>query len=223
MSDASSTSLMLALEAATAMGSVAVVRGGEVLARREVAMRSGAEEHLLPAIDDALREAGATSRDLARIACGAGPGSFTSLRVSASLAKGLAFAHGIPMYALPSLALIAGDASLADGLYLAVIDALRGDVFAGAYRRDNGEVTELEPVRLVPRAALEHEAALLHAVVIGPEEQPRTQPRAVNIVRCGAWLALAPVPLAAWEPDYGRLAEAQVKWEQAHGRPLAVS
>src|SRR5512142_1116199 len=112
--------LTLALEAATSIGSVAVFRGRELLASREVAMRSGAEEHLLPAIDDALRQAGATTRDLACVVCGAGPGSFTSLRVSASLAKGLAFAEGIPLFAVPSLALIAADATLANGAYLAV-------------------------------------------------------------------------------------------------------
>ena len=33
--------------------------------------------------------------------------------------------------------------------------------------------------------------------------------------------ATAAADLAAWEPAYGRLAEAQVKWEAAHGRPLA--
>jgi tRNA threonylcarbamoyladenosine biosynthesis protein TsaB len=59
--------------------------------------------------------------------------------------------------------------------------------------------------------------------VIGPEERPRTYPRAASIMRLGVWLAQPPVSLAAWEPDYGRLAEAQVKWEQAHGRPLSVS
>jgi tRNA threonylcarbamoyladenosine biosynthesis protein TsaB len=215
--------LTLALEAATSVGSVAILRDGELLASREVAMRSGAEEHLLPAIDESLREAGLTTRDLARIVCGAGPGSFTSLRVSASLAKGLAFAGDLSLYAVPSLALIAADASLADGAYVAVLDALRGDVFAAAYARAGGEVTELAPVRLVPRDSLAREAAQLQATVIGPEERPRTPPRAANIVRLGAWLALPPVSLAAWEPDYGRLAEAQVKWEQAHGRPLPVS
>jgi tRNA threonylcarbamoyladenosine biosynthesis protein TsaB len=215
--------LTLALEAATSIGSVAVLREGELLASREVAMRSGAEEHLLPAIDDSLREAGATVRDLARVVCGAGPGSFTSLRVSASLAKGIAFAQGIALYAVPSLALIAADASLGDGIYLAVLDALRGDAFAAAYSRANDEVTELAAVRLVPRDSLAREAARLQATVIGPEERPRTNPRAANMVRLGAWLAQPPVPLAAWEPDYGRLAEAQVKWEQAHGRPLSVS
>ena len=218
-----SGALTLAIEAATSTGSVAILDNGELLASREVAMRSGAEEHLLPAIEAALGEAGATTRDLSRIVCGAGPGSFTSLRVSASLAKGIAFAHALPLFAVPSLALIAADPSLADGTYIAVIDALRGDVFAGTYLRAGSAVTESEPVRLVARDALAHEAAVLRASVIGPEEHPRTPPRAANVMRLGAWLALPPVSLAAWEPDYGRLAEAQVKWEQAHGRPLPVA
>ncbi|HEV7703258.1 MAG TPA: tRNA (adenosine(37)-N6)-threonylcarbamoyltransferase complex dimerization subunit type 1 TsaB, partial [Gemmatimonadaceae bacterium] len=115
-----SGALTLALEAATSTGSVAILRDRDVLAHREVAMRSGAEEHLLPAIDAALGEAGATTRDLGRIVCGAGPGSFTSLRVSASLAKGIAFAHSLPLFAVPSLALIAADPMLADGTYLAI-------------------------------------------------------------------------------------------------------
>lgn len=67
--------LTLALEAATSTGSAAVLRDDELLATREVAMRGGAEEHLLPAIDAALGEAGITSRDLGRIVCGAGPGA----------------------------------------------------------------------------------------------------------------------------------------------------
>jgi tRNA threonylcarbamoyladenosine biosynthesis protein TsaB len=43
-----------------------------------------------------------------------------------------------------------------------------------------------------------------------------------NAVACVALaIAAGPVDLARWEPMYGRLAEAQVKWEAAHGRPLA--
>lgn len=215
--------LTLALEAATSIGSVAVLRGSELLASREAVMRGSADEQLLPAIDAALSEAGATSRDLARIVCGAGPGSFTSLRVSASLAKGLAFAHSIPLFSVPSLALIAADQKLADGVYVAVLDALRDELFAAAYLRAGDEVTEVAPLRLVQRGSLAHEAAELHATVIGPQEHPRTIPRAANVMRLGAWLALPPVSLAAWEPDYGRLAEAQVKWEIAHGRALPVA
>lgn len=217
-----SGALTLALEAATSVGSVAVLREHELLASREVAMRGGAEERLLPAIDAALAEAGATTRDLARIVCGAGPGSFTSLRVAASLAKGIAFVHALPLYAVPSLALIAADVSLADGSYIAVIDALRNEMFAGAYARAGDVVTELSPIRLMPRDEIAREAESQHAVVVGPEEQPRTPPRAESVIRLSAWLELPPVSLSAWEPDYGRLAEAQVTWERAHGRPLTV-
>jgi tRNA threonylcarbamoyladenosine biosynthesis protein TsaB len=217
-----SGALTLALEAATSTGSVAVLRGNEILASREVAMRGGAEERLLPAIDDALAEAGATTRDLARIVCGAGPGSFTSLRVAASLAKGIAFAHALPILAVPSLALIAADASLADGSYIAVIDALRDELFAGIYLRAGDAVTEVAPIRLLDRNSIEREAESRHASIVGPEERPHTPPRAENIVRLAAWLDLPPVSLSAWEPDYGRLAEAQVTWERVHGRPLTV-
>lgn len=217
-----SGALTLALEAATSTGSVAVLRGRELLSSREVAMRGSAEERLLPAIDSALAEARATTGDLARVVCGAGPGSFTSLRVAASLSKGIAFARGLPLFAVPSLALIAADPSLADGSYLAVIDALRDEMFAGMYRRAGDAVTELSPIRLMHRDELVREAEVQHAIVIGPEEQPRTPPRAANVVRLSAWLAMPPVSLVDWEPDYGRLAEAQVTWERVHGRPLAV-
>jgi len=217
-----SGALTLALEAATSNGSVAVLRGSELLASREVAMRGGAEERLLPAIDAALAESHATTHDLARIVCGAGPGSFTSLRVAASLAKGIAFAHALPLFAIPSLALIAADALLADGIYIAVIDALRDELFAGMYAREGDSVTEVAPIRLLDRNAIESEAEACRASIVGPEERPRTPPRAENIVRLAKWLDVPSVSLAAWEPDYGRLAEAQVKWEQAHGRPLSV-
>ena len=186
-------------------------------------MRGGAEEHLLPAIGEALTEVGATTRDLERVVCGAGPGSFTSLRVSASLAKGIAFAHSIPLFAVPSLALIAADASLGDGTYVAILDALRSEVFAALFNRENEQVSQVGSVRLVHRDALAHEVIVMQAILVGPEEHPRTLPRAASCVRLGAWLARPPVSLASWEPDYGRLAEAQVKWEIAHGRPLPAA
>jgi tRNA threonylcarbamoyladenosine biosynthesis protein TsaB len=217
-----SAMLTLALEAATSTGSVAVLRGDALLASREVTMRGSAEERLLPAIDAALAEGGVTVRDLSRVVCGAGPGSFTSLRVAASLAKGIAFAGSLPLFAVPSLALIAADASLGDGVYLAVIDALRDEMHVGTYERSGNTVTELAPVRLMHRDAVAREADTRRAVIAGPEEKPRTPPRAENIVRLPSWLALEPVSLASWEPDYGRLAEAQVVWERTHGRPLAV-
>ena len=96
-------SLTLALDASTYAGSVAVLRGARVVAERTVAMRGEHEERLMPAVVAALGEAGAVPRAVARVVCGAGPGSFTSLRIAASIAKGVAEGSGATLLAVPSL------------------------------------------------------------------------------------------------------------------------
>jgi hypothetical protein len=59
--------------------------------------------------------------------------------------------------------------------------------------------------------------------IVGPGQEIDVHPHArgvapilASIIESGA------VRLASWEPDYGRLAEAQVRWEAAHGRPLTT-
>jgi hypothetical protein len=59
--------------------------------------------------------------------------------------------------------------------------------------------------------------------IIGPGQQIDAHPHARGVAPLLASLiANGPVNLEAWEPDYGRLAEAQVRWEAAHGRRLAT-
>ena len=103
--------LTLALEAATSTGSRrGAARRARCSRQREVAMRGGAEERLLPPWMPRSRRRGVASRDLARIVCGAGPGSFTSLRVAGVASRrGSRSRTRIPLFAVPSLALIAAD------------------------------------------------------------------------------------------------------------------
>ena len=55
----------------------------------------------------------------------------------------------------------------------------------------------------------------------GGEGEIRSRPRANGVARIeGLLAARGPVDVRSWEPAYGRLAEAQVRWESAHGRPL---
>jgi hypothetical protein len=57
--------------------------------------------------------------------------------------------------------------------------------------------------------------------VIGPGQQVDAHPHARGVAPIlASVMESGPVDLASWEPDYGRLAEAQVRWEAAHGRPL---
>lgn len=216
--------LTLALDAAMYTGTVAVIAGADVVAVEEVAMRGEREERLMPAVAAALAGAGAAVRDVQRIVCGAGPGSFTSLRIAAAIAKGIATATGAPLYAVSSLALIVAGSPAAGepGRYLAVLDAMRGEAYVGGYEvGDGGAIEEIAPLALVPRAEVDSCAERLGARAIGPGERLVAHPHARGVARLGAWLARSgPVSLAEWEPAYGRLAEAQVRWERAHGRPL---
>lgn len=218
--------ITLVIEAATYAGSVALVNGTRLLGERSVAMRGRDSEALMPAVAEVLAEASVPLPQLERIVCGAGPGSFTSLRIAGGIAKGLAFAAGLPLVPVSSLALlVASHEPLAPGRYLAAIDALRGEHYvAGFDVASQGEVTSVDPVTLVPSPALEEYASRSGAelMVAGATSGGAVAPQARAAVRLTKLIAAtAPADLAAWEPAYGRLAEAQVKWEAAHGRPLA--
>lgn len=217
--------ITLALDASTYRGTVAVLEGDRVVVHGTVAMRGRDEERLMPAVDEAIRGAGASLKEVHRVVCGAGPGSFTSLRIAASLAKGIAVGRDIPLYAISSLALIvAGNVS--DGprgirRYLAVLDALRGESYAAEFEHDAGVVRQVSDMRLIAGLEVEAVGETLGARPVGPEQADHWQPHARGVALLESTLAEAgPVNLAAWEPIYGRMAEAQVKWEAVHGRAL---
>lgn len=215
----------LALDAAAGPGTIALLRDGALVAERTVEMRSATEERFFPAVLALLAEAAVEVGGLDRIVAGAGPGSFTALRVVGAIAKGLCEGTGIPLYGIPSLALIpAGDASAREGRYLATLDALRGERYAALVSLDAaGDVGAHDPLGLVTVDALAARAAALGAVCIGPDEAMVASPHARGVARCAALISAGgPVDLASWEPVYGRLAEAQVKWEATHGRPLVA-
>lgn len=217
--------LTLALDAAASVGTVAVLHDGVLAAERTVEMRSDGAERYFPTILDALKEVGAGTRDLERIVCGAGPGSFTSLRVAGAIAKGIAMGIDRPLFGLPSLALIV--ASSAETMtpgsrWLATLDAMRDDRYLALVEvGEAGALVSVQSLGLAPAATLDARATALGARLVGADETCPAMPHARGIVRCLHLLAaLPPSDLDSWEPVYGRLAEAQVRWETAHGRTL---
>ena len=181
----------------------------------------------MPAVAACLDEVRVDRSEIAQIVCGSGPGSFTSLRVAGSVSKGLAAGLGIPLYAVSSLLLSVTGAKppAPNGEYLSVLDAMRGEFYSAHI-----VVTGDEPARQTdaPRIISDeelHELANMnsHLLVIGPGQPIDAHPHARGVAQLlESLLRSGPVDLAAWEPDYGRLAEAQVKWEAAHGRPLTA-
>ena len=217
----------MALDASTYAGSVAVFSDKTLLAERTLSHVSGPvqgtrEEGMMPAVAAAMSEARVQPRDLDRVLCGAGPGSFTSLRIAASIAKGFAHSLDIPLYSVSSLLLIAAGAPVTPRPVIAAISAMRGEFYAADFHVTCDAVTETNAPRIIEDAALrayasDRSAALLIAGFDGVNP---------TISAVGPFLDHVfdrpPVDLGSWEPTYGRLAEAQVRWEKASGRPLTA-
>ena len=217
--------ITLVLEASTYAGSAALVEGVRVIAERRVAMRGREHEALMPAVAELMTAAGIGPSTIGRVVCGAGPGSFTSLRIAAAIAKGIALAGGCPLVPVSSLALlVASREPFTPGRYLAAIDALRGEHYVALFEvTERGEVRALGPELRVASSDVLERASQHEAVAVGPgrEGLVHVDPLAASAARLGALIDATPAAdLAAWEPAYGRLAEAQVKWEAAHGRSL---
>lgn len=207
--------ITLVLDASTYRGTVAVFRDRVLASRGHAVMRGAHAEALMPAVAEALAQAGVKVEELDRVVCGEGPGSFTSLRIAASIAKGLCLGRGIPLYAVSSLGLAAAATSEA-GRFVVAIDALRDEWYAAVFERDrSGSLLQRSPVSLVSKTDIDAFAAGLGRTILNAEPDSRACAALFEeIERRG------PIDLDRWEPSYGRLAEAQVKWEAAHGRPL---
>ncbi|MBL0940800.1 MAG: tRNA (adenosine(37)-N6)-threonylcarbamoyltransferase complex dimerization subunit type 1 TsaB [Gemmatimonadaceae bacterium] len=222
---------VLILEAATSAGSVALLQDGAPDVVRLVTMGVGREDHLFPAIQSVLAERGVSPSALGAVVCGAGPGSFTSLRIAAALAKGLAHGGNVPLYAVPSLALAAGalPADAPAGRYVVHADALRGERYAlPVIRSDDGMIAPAGELARVSVDALATTSTSAERIAVGPPiadlvSDWHVDPSAGALRLVGGAWREASVSLADWEPDYGRLAEAQVKWEAAHGTTLPAS
>lgn len=216
----------LAIDASTYVGTVAVLRHGQLLSDASAAMRGRDAEALMPAVADCLSRAKAQPLELSRVVCGSGPGSFTSLRIAASIAKGMAAAANCPLFAVSSLALLAvADGALQPGNYLAVLDALRGEAYVAGYAiAAGGGVSMILSERLVRQEAVEQIAASIDAISVGHEPSIQRAPHARAVRLLESLIAeTGSVSLADWEPRYGRKAEAQMRWEAAHQKPLPVT
>ncbi len=214
----------LVIEAATDAGSVAVFRGDVLLADALLTLRLRGEERLMPAVAETLARAAVLPHQVRRIVCGGGPGGFTSLRIAASIAKGMSESLGADLWMASSLALVVAGcpATLASGAYLACLDAMRGEWYAQPFWVDeSGFVSPTGERALLAREALADEGIRLGAQLVGPTMPMDATPHARGLPRLTPGALLGLVDHLSWEPDYGRLAEAQVKWEQRHGRALA--
>lgn len=128
---------VLALDTATENCSAALLADGQLTARERLLER-GHAENILGMIDEVLAEAGASLAGLTAIAFGRGPGSFTGVRLAASVTQGLAHGGGVPVVPVSDLAAVAQRVLADDAAAQRVLvcnDARMREVYWGCFAR----------------------------------------------------------------------------------------
>jgi tRNA threonylcarbamoyladenosine biosynthesis protein TsaB len=140
-----------ALETSTEWCSVALWRDGEIAG---VERRAGNRhsELALPMLENLLKRSGLAPAELDAIAFGAGPGSFTGLRIACGVAQGLAFASGIPVLGVSTLEALAEESGAPR--VVACIDARMREVYYAALERQPRGWREAIPPQCVAPAAM---------------------------------------------------------------------
>lgn len=135
---------ILALDTATESCSAALLMDGRMTARERLLER-GHAECILGMIDEVLAAAGVSLADLTAIAFGRGPGSFTGVRLAASVTQGLAHGAGVPVVPVSDLGAVAqrvlGEDETAERV-LVCNDARMHEVYWGCFARSAGGLAE---------------------------------------------------------------------------------
>ncbi len=146
--------MLLAVDTSTAQVGLALYDGAQVIG--EYAWRSSQRHtvELAPAIFELLTRCGLTMEEVRALGVALGPGSFTSLRVGLSLVKGLALARHLPLVGIPTLDILAAAQALSRVPLAVAIQAGRGRLALGWYKRSKNGWQARGPARVVTVAAL---------------------------------------------------------------------
>lgn len=210
---------LLALDASTEIASVAVMVGEELFSEEQGSQKTHAQL-LLPMIDRLLIQAGLQLHQLDGIVFGCGPGSFTGLRIACSIAKGLAYAHNLPLIPVSCLGSIAYSArevtKNTNSSILAVLDARMHEMYWSYFSKDKWmAVDRVNPVQEIQIP--EEQEVVLAGVGIdvywaGFPEQIKSKisskltiyPNAAAMIRLAQRAVIKPVSVAEAQPLYVR-------------------
>lgn len=222
---------ILAIDSSTKVMGVAVFDDGKLLCEYVTNTKLNHAVRLMPAIEQALDEAGIKPAALDRIAVTQGPGSYTGIRIGVTIAKTMAWTLKKDLVGVSTLACMAQNGSYFSGLVAPFFDARRDRVYAGLYQ---GE-TSVTPDRIVAvddwlnELQKQNESILFLGQDLEQfrgriEEKLGNQaafsPSSLNLPRPSelARLAIELPPVDSIEdfvPEYLQMAEAEAKWQAA--------
>ena len=144
------TPILLHIETATDVCSVALSRGSEIIGLKEEAGGNNHAKNLLPFVDEVLKQSGVSMSEINGVAVSIGPGSYTGLRIGVSTAKGIAYTASIPVMVVSTLESIAQGAkalwseNASEPVQIVpMIDARRMEVFTTRFTYDMQPLEEV--------------------------------------------------------------------------------
>lgn len=120
----------------------ALLKNDEVICERYVDGQNDHAKNIVKIVEDMYCAAGITARDVTKVVCGIGPGSYTGVRMAVTLAKMMGVFMKCDVYKISTLQLMASGTK---GKALCAIDARRGNSFSARFV--DGEYTDSEAVR----------------------------------------------------------------------------
>ena len=233
--------IWLGIETANAPLSVAIVKDGKVVAEVVQNIKLTHSAGAMPAVEKILEKAGLKAADLDAIAVSEGPGSYTGVRMGATLAKTLAWTLKKPLVGVSSLKALAANVSLFNGLICPIFDARRSNLYTAVYKGTNLETVmedyhdhidglllhlkELgEPVLFVGVDVDVFWDKIVAVLGSNAYRAPYSNdlPRASEVIRLASEGELPSIEATHhFVPQYKRIAEAEANWlkeqkEKAH-------
>jgi len=134
---------ILAVDTSSLVQSIALMRDERLLAERVIRSHAGHASALLGAIDGVLADGGVALSEVDLLAVGAGPGSFTGLRIGLASLKAVAFVRRLPLVSVSSLEALAWGVGAAVGRVVPLFDARKGQLYASVFQAGGGELVRL--------------------------------------------------------------------------------
>ena len=155
---------ILSIDACAEIISIALI-DGEIVTEQSFPSGKDYSGNILPEIEILLNKSNLKIQDIQGVAFGAGPGSFTGIRIACGIAYGIAYAHKLPIFGVNTLEALAMLSSCENTI--ASIDARMGQVYLGIYQNRNSLLTSLVEPGLFNPSELPSPPKIKNATIIG--------------------------------------------------------
>lgn len=227
--------MLLAIDTSSLVLSCALAEEDRLIAEWTVQKRLTHSEQLIPHMDEMIKAAGVSKKDITAVAVSIGPGSFTGLRIGLATAKMLSYIWKVPLAGVDTLEALAWNMAGAQAFILPLLDAQRGNVYAALYGAFDEmwqeEKEEAAPIDQVIEAALTHGGPVIAVGECADKYKDKLVSAGIKLAPPHSRLARAgSVAMAGLKkiregktdsplsilPNYIRRSEAEVLWEKQH-------